>query len=73
MRVKAHAFGAEEDWGAVRDTYKQYLNEMGDKYNPHVLHAALWLARIAEMDETSSTEVIIAGYLKVYGMDPRRP
>ena len=72
LRIGAHTNPDPELWAMVRETYTAYLRAMAGNYQPHCYVAALWVARIMEM-EGRDADKVIASYLRVHGFDPGRP
>lgn len=71
-RIGAHNNGAPEAWAMVRDIYTAYLRAMAGNYQPHCYVAALWVARIMEM-EGREPDAVLDAYMKVHTFDPGRP
>jgi glycosyltransferase involved in cell wall biosynthesis len=72
LRIIAHKENTPESWQAVREVYTEYLRAMSGNYQPHCYVAALWVARVMEM-EGRDPESVIATYQKVHNFDPGRP
>lgn len=72
MRILAHERSSLENWAVVRDVYTEYLKCMNGDYQPHCYVAALWVARVMEM-EGREAEKVAETYLRVHEFDPGRP
>lgn len=72
LRIGAHTSSDPNLWGMVRQAYTQYLRAMAGNYQPHCYVAALWVARIMEM-EGCDPDRVIETYLRVHDFDPGRP
>lgn len=72
LRISASTSDDPELWAAVRDVYTAYLLAMGKDNAPHCYVAALWVARVMEMEQ-APWEKVADTYLKAYALDPGRP
>lgn len=71
-RIGAHSNGSPEAWAMVREIYTAYLRAMAGNYQPHCYVAALWVARVMEM-EGRDPEAVLDSYMRVHDFDPGRP
>lgn len=72
LRIGAHGTNDPGAWRMVRDIYMEYLRAMAGNYKPHCYVAALWVARVIEM-EGAPAEHVLSTYQRVHEMDPGRP
>jgi len=73
LRIQAHMSENTFQWGKVREAYTQFLKAMGTNNQPYCYVAALWCARIMDMEGILPFYKMVITYLKVYEMDRTRP